>query len=89
LISPKYQAKSVLIVNSSQPNNSNNVTTQDIDLYQKLVDTYIIIIKSDPVLEKVIFDLNLNMSVGQLYNNINVTGCFLQAKSVANISEKV
>lgn len=74
LISPKYQAKSVLIVNSSSQSNSTSVTTQDIDLYQKLVDTYTIIMKSDPVLEKVISNLNLNMTVEQLYNNVDVAG---------------
>lgn len=74
LISPKYQAKSTLIVNSSQTISQTNVTAQQIDLYQKLVDTYAIIMKSDPVLEKVISNLNLKMSLEKLYNNVSVTG---------------
>jgi capsular polysaccharide biosynthesis protein len=74
LIKPKYQAKSILIVNSSQPASQTEVTAQQIDLYQKLVDTYAIIIKSDPVLEKVIANLNLSMTTDQLYNDVTISG---------------
>jgi capsular polysaccharide biosynthesis protein len=72
LISPKYQATATLIVNSGK----NNETVQNSDqlvMSQKLVITYAIIMKSDPVLEKVIKDLGLKTSAGTLSKNIDIS----------------
>ena len=61
LMTPKYQASALMIVNTRQDTTS-NVTSDQINSATKLVSTYSIIIKSDTVLQQVINNLGLNLT---------------------------
>lgn len=80
LITPEYQSLTNLIlvqirtdVAASADPNSNSITTTDVTLNSKLVQDYMEIIKSKKVLYKVIENLNLDKTYGQLKSNITVT----------------
>ena len=66
LMTPKYQASALMIVNTRQDTTS-NVTSDQINSATKLVSTYSIIIKSDTVLQQVINNLGLNLTYSELY----------------------
>ena len=61
LMTPKYQASALMIVNTRQDTTS-NVTSDQINSATKLVSTYSIIIKSDTVLQQVINNLGLSLT---------------------------
>lgn len=71
-ISPVYEANAKMIVNSRQEQ-TGFLTNDQITSSQKLVNTYAIIIRSQPVLEPVIEQLNLPMSAEKLAKKISVT----------------
>lgn len=71
LISPKYESKATMIIRSS---NYNEYSYNDILLTQKLVNTYIVIILSDSVLNQVSDNLGLGMSSDDLRDMLNVSG---------------
>lgn len=71
LITPEYQSTAALIVNVND-NTSALVTYDDVTLSQKLVDTYVVILKNYTLLNKVIQKLGLNMSAASLAGNITV-----------------
>lgn len=71
-VDPVYEASAKMIVNSRQEQ-TGNVTNDQITSAQKLVDTYAIIIRSQPVLEPVIRNLELQMGVEQLAAKVSVT----------------
>lgn len=71
-IAPVYEASAKMIVNSRQEQ-TGSVTNDQITSAQKLVDTYAIIIRSQPVLEPVIENLNLQMDVEKLAKKVTVT----------------
>jgi capsular polysaccharide biosynthesis protein len=75
-IVPKYEAKATLIVNkpNTEATATSDYTYSDLLLTQKLVNTYSAIITSDSVLTQVINNLDLNITTGELRNNLNVTG---------------
>ena len=68
-----YQSKTSVIL--AQSENSANSTTalNDVNVSQKLTTTYGEVAKSELVLQKVIDNLNLDMSVKDLQKNIKVT----------------
>lgn len=69
LITPKYQSTSMLYVLSS----STSITSiADIQIGSYLTNDYIVLIKSRPVLDTVIDDLNLNESYNLLKSRVNV-----------------
>lgn len=72
LIAPVYEANAKMIVNSRQEQ-TGFLTNDQITSSQKLVNTYAIIIRSQPVLEPVIEKLQLPMSVEKLAKKITVT----------------
>lgn len=72
LMTPKYQASALMIVNTRQDITS-NVTSDQINSATKLVSTYSIILKSDTVLNQVIENLGLNMDYQQLANRVTVS----------------
>jgi capsular polysaccharide biosynthesis protein len=76
LIVPLYETNATLIVNKTNVDSTStkDYTYNDILLTQKLVDTYNVIITSDTVINEVISNLNLNMTVEGLRKMINVTG---------------
>lgn len=71
-VAPVYEANAKMIVNSRQEQ-TGSVTNDQITSAQKLVDTYAIIIRSQPVLEPVIEKLNLNIDVEVLAKAVAVT----------------
>ena len=72
LVAPIYEASAKMIVNARQEQ-TGAVTNDQITSAQKLVDTYAIIICSQPVLEPVIDNLNLSMDVEKLAKKVTVT----------------
>lgn len=72
LMTPKYQASALMIVNTRQ-DTSATVTSDQINSATKLVSTYSIILKSDTVLNQVIENLGLNMDYQQLANRVTVS----------------
>ncbi len=72
---PLYESYTTIIL--TKVNDSTNVETgitqNDITLNQKLVSTYREIIRSKRILDKVIKDLELDISVDDLMNRISVT----------------
>lgn len=71
-VAPVYEASAKMIVNSRQEQ-TGTVTNDQITSAQKLVDTYAIIIRSQPVLEPVIETLGLSMDVERLAKKVTVT----------------
>ena len=72
LISPVYEASAKMIVNSRQEQ-TGSVTNDQITSAQKLVNTYAIIIRSQPVLDPVVDTLNLPISFEALAQKVSVT----------------
>ena len=71
LMTPKYDSSALMIVNTRQDVNA-NVTSDQINSATKLVSTYSIIIKSDTVLQQVIYNLGLNLTYAQLNKRVTV-----------------
>ena len=71
-ITPQYEATATMIVNSRQ-DASANVTNDQINSAQKLVDVYSIIIRSDTVLDQVIANLGLSESYNALKSKVTVS----------------
>lgn len=72
---PQYQARGTLIVgrNENQQQPTNDINTQDLDLSRRLVDTYTVIMQSRSVQDRVIEDLNLNLTPGELTEMTSVS----------------
>lgn len=67
-----FEASTTLMVSKTRDEESSNLQYNDILLNQKLVKTYSEIVKSNRVLEKVIEQLGLNMSTGDLRSKVQV-----------------
>ena len=74
IIHPKYQSNASLIINSQDSADKTVITMNDLQLSQDLVDTYSYIMKSTPVMDKIISDLNLSISSKELANSISISG---------------
>ena len=72
LIPQKYEASVNMLVNT-RTDASATLTNDNISSAQNLVDTYAIIIKSNTILNRVIADLDLELSYRELYNMVTVT----------------
>ena len=72
MVAPVYEANAKMIVNARQDQNG-SLTNDQIVSSQKLVDTYAIIIRSQPVLETVIDTLQLPMDVEKLARKVTVS----------------
>lgn len=83
VLTPIYQASTQILVNQNQSEN-NPIQSQDIQTNLQLINTYNVIIKSPVILEKVIEDLDLNMSSGALASKITVNNA--NNSQVVNIS---
>ena len=68
-----YEASTTLMVSKTRDDQSSNLQYNDILMNQKLVKTYSEIVKSNRVLEKVIEQLDLDMTTGDLKNKIQVS----------------
>lgn len=65
-IAPVYKATVSMYVYNDPNRSSGMITSSEISAANSLVNTYIVIVKSDTVLDKVIDKLDLSMSAGQL-----------------------
>ena len=72
LVDPVYRASAKMIVNSREEQVS-SITNDQLTSAQNLVDTYAIIIRSQPVLEPVIDALELPLNVEKLAKKVSVT----------------
>lgn len=71
-VRPTYVSQASLYVLNKQ--NANSATTySDLQSSTQLTQDYMVLVKSRTVLEKVISELGINMSYGQLYQMITVT----------------
>lgn len=68
-----YEASTTLMVSKTRDDQSSNLQYNDILMNQKLVKTYSEIVKSNRVLEKVIEQLDLDMTTGDLRDKIQVS----------------
>ena len=71
-MTPKYETAVMMIVNTKQANTS-TVTNDNITSAQNLVATYSVIIKSNTVLDRVIDDLQLDLTYHDLYDMVYVS----------------
>ncbi|WP_042354230.1 YveK family protein [Bacillus rubiinfantis] len=71
ILTPIYQASTQLLVNQSKDEKSQYQYTE-VQTNLQLINTYNVIIKSPAILELVIKDLNLDMSVNELNQKITV-----------------
>lgn len=70
-MTPIYEANTKMIVNT-RSSDSDSLTNDQLNSAKNLVNTYAVIITSRDVLNRVIDDLNLNMSYKQLKNSVQV-----------------
>ncbi|MBS4172937.1 Wzz/FepE/Etk N-terminal domain-containing protein [Bacillus sp. FJAT-49736] len=71
ILKPVYQASTQILVNQKNPSTQIDTSFQQSNV--DLINTYRDIIKSPIILEKVIHNLNLDMSIENLNKNITVT----------------
>ncbi len=77
-IKPKYQSSTKIVLSQvtdveDENRNSSSINANDINLNQKLVDTYTQIITSDSVLSQVIDELGIEDTIASLRKNISVS----------------
>lgn len=72
-IKPKYTTSCTMYVysNTDRVSSDSSISGTELDASQQLVNTYIVVLESDTVLEKVIEELNLNATPAQLGALIN------------------
>ncbi len=70
LMTPKYTSVTSLYVLAQQDNEA--LTTADLSVGTQLTNDYAVLVKSRPVLDQVITDLDLTMSPGQIEKLISV-----------------
>ncbi len=65
-ITPLYSASTSMYVYNQQNRTDSNITSSDLTTSQKLVSTYIVVLKSNSVLDKVSKELGYNYSAQQI-----------------------
>lgn len=76
VITPKYTASTKLFIgkeNSEGIANSNNYNSSDIQMYQKIVQTYADIIQTRTLITSAMNDSNVDIDVGDILKNLKVT----------------
>lgn len=73
IIKPTYSASANMLVTNTKESVSQTITINDINAASDLVDTYSVILKSHSLLDRVINELNLDMSYENLSKNISVS----------------
>lgn len=73
LIAPEYTAKVTMYVNNSEGRNDTYMNINDINASQKLVSTYVEILKSDTVLNKVIEALEMDYTPSNIRNMMSAS----------------
>ncbi|RDI41645.1 YveK family protein [Falsibacillus pallidus] len=72
ILTPIYQASTQLLVNQSKDQQNGMYNMSEVQTNLQLINTYNVIMKSPVILEKVIENLDLDMTVSQLTSKINV-----------------
>lgn len=72
IATPKYESSTEMLVSHSADNATSNVTQQDINTSIQLINTYSDIIRNNVILDPVIEEIGLDMTAGQLRENITV-----------------
>ena len=67
-VTPMYQANIMIYVNNGTDGNTGSISTTDLAVALRLVTTYVNILKSDSVLEKVVADANIDLTPKQVRN---------------------
>lgn len=70
---PTYSASVSLFVASRDRTDADGVTYNELSAASRLVDTYVVILRSDTVLDKVAENLNVDLSASQLRNMITAS----------------
>ena len=70
-VDSQYKASVTMYVNNKSNQEGNAITSNDLTVATKLVNTYINIIKSDRVLEKVVAEVGSNVNLGSLRKMIS------------------
>jgi capsular polysaccharide biosynthesis protein len=73
VLTPVYDASTQLLVNQSAAEDQQQFTSGELQTSRDLIDTYNVIITSPRILEPTLEELNLEQSVGDLRNQINVS----------------
>ena len=74
LQTPKYKSTTTVVLTMSEGENATAVTTTDVTLNQKLLGTYVDIVKRDMVIDKVIENLQIaNLTSSQLKSDVTVS----------------
>ena len=76
LIAPKYTASTTMYVYSNSNRTSSDsvaITASELSASQKLVDTYIVVLKSNVVLDQIIQNLKLNYTADELRKMISAS----------------
>ena len=73
MIAPEYTAKVTMYVNNSDSKQDSYVNINDINASQKLVSTYVEILKSNTVLDKVVQEAKLDYTVGDIRNMMSAS----------------
>lgn len=72
-VEPEYRSTVSVFISDERTGNQVTETINDINMYQKLVDTYAEIAKSRTVAEDVITNLELDMTVGEIQSMITTS----------------
>ena len=72
-ITPQYESSTKIYLIAKNSEDSNKITTSDLQLGSQLTNDYIALVKSRPVLEEVIADLNLDVSLKQFDELIKIS----------------
>lgn len=70
-VTPQYQASVTIYVNNNTGRDNSYISSSDLAVALRLVTTYVNIIQSNTVLEKVIAETGLKLSVGQVRGMIS------------------
>lgn len=70
-VTPQYQASVTIYVNNNTGRDNSYISSSDLAVALRLVSTYVNIIQSNTVLEKVIAETGLKLSVGQVRGMIS------------------
>ena len=74
LQTPKYKSTTTVVLTMSEGENATAVTTTDVTLNQKLLGTYVDIVKRDMIIDKVIENLQIaNLTSSQLKSDVTVS----------------
>lgn len=85
-VDKQYVSDGMIIINNRKQDGASNITNDEINSAKGLTSVYSIIIKSDPVLETVISNLNLPMSISQLKSTLSINA--VDGTQVMNIKSQ-